>query len=50
VQDRKSVRLSLDADFAHDIFANLTYAATRGGLFNTRRDRDFVLASIGIKF
>jgi len=50
VQDRKSIRLALDADFTHNVFANITYAATRGGLFNTRKDRDFVLASVGIKF
>ena len=50
VQDRKSIRLSLDADLTRGVFGNLTYAASRGGLFNTRKDRDFSLASIGFRF
>jgi hypothetical protein len=50
VQDRKSLRIAVDADFTRNVFANITYAATRGGLFNTRKDRDFVLASVGVKF
>ncbi len=50
IQGRKSVRLALDADFGNDIFANVAYATTRGGQFNTRKDRDFVVASVGIKF
>jgi hypothetical protein len=50
VQDRKSIRLGLDADFTRYVFANISFAATRGGLFNTRKDRDFVVASVGIRF
>lgn len=50
IQGRKSVRLALDADFGKDVFANVAYAASRGGQFNTRKDRDFVVASVGIKF
>jgi hypothetical protein len=50
VEGRKTVRLSLDGDFRRILFANLAYGATRGGLFNRRKDMDFVLASIGIRF
>jgi hypothetical protein len=50
VEERKSIRLALDAEFTRNIFANVSYAATRGGLFNTRKDRDFVLVSVGIRF
>jgi len=50
VEGRKTVRLTLDGDFGRNLFANLTYAASRGGLFNTRKDMDFVLASVGIRF
>jgi hypothetical protein len=50
VQGRKTVRLTLDGEFGRYLFANLTYSASRGGLFNTRKDMDFLLASVGIKF
>jgi hypothetical protein len=50
IQGRKSLRLALDADFTRAIFGNFTYAASRGGQFNTRKDRDYVLASMGVKF
>jgi hypothetical protein len=50
VEGRKTVRVSLDGEFGRNLFGNLTYAASRGGLFNTRKDMDFFLASIGIRF
>jgi hypothetical protein len=50
VEGRKTVRVSLDGDFGRYLFSRLTYAASRGGLFNTRKDMDFVLASIGLRF
>jgi hypothetical protein len=50
VEGRKTVRVSLDGEFGRNLFGNLTYAASRGGLFNTRKDMDFLLASIGIRF
>jgi hypothetical protein len=42
--------VSLDGDFGRYLFSRLTYAASRGGLFNTRKDMDFVVASVGIRF
>jgi hypothetical protein len=50
VEGRKTVRLSLDADVGRYLFGNVTYGASRGGLFNTRKDMDFLLASVGIRF
>jgi hypothetical protein len=50
VEGRKTVRVSLDGEFGRYLFTNLTYAASRGGLFNTRKDLDFFLASVGFKF
>ena len=49
VEGRKNVRFSLDADFGRSLFASLIYGISRGGLFNTRKDMDFVLATVGIK-
>jgi hypothetical protein len=50
VESRKTVRVSLEGDFGRYLFARMTYAASRGGLFNTRKDMDFVLASVGLRF
>jgi len=50
VEGRKNIRLALDADFTRYLFANVTFAATPGGLFNSRKDRAWVLASVGVRF
>ena len=50
IQGRKNVRLALDADYGHGLISNVTWATSRGGQWNERRDRDFVLASIGVKY
>ncbi len=49
-QGRKTVQLALDAELGPRLFANLTYVASRGGQFNTRKDLDSVLASAGARF
>jgi hypothetical protein len=50
IEGRKTIRLSLEGDFGRYLIANVAYAASRGGLFNTHKDMDFVLASVGIRF
>jgi Protein of unknown function (DUF1302) len=50
VQGRKNARLVLDADFVHGLCANLSWVTSWGGQFNARRDRDYLLASIGKQF
>jgi len=50
IQDRQTLRLAIDADFGAGLFGNLSYSMSRGGQFNTRKDRDYVLASMGYRF
>lgn len=50
IEGRKSVRVALDVDFSPAVFANLSYVTSRGGQFNPRKDMDFAMASVGIKF
>lgn len=50
IQGRQAWRLGLDATLPYGMFAGLNYTATHGGLFNARRDRDYLLLSIGRTF
>ena len=50
IQGRRSVRAALDAEFPHEVFANITYVNGWGGRFNSKADIDYVLASIGVRF
>lgn len=50
IQGRRSVRATLDAEFPHGVFANVTYVNGWGGQFNSKADIDYLLASIGVRF
>ncbi|WP_428003661.1 DUF1302 domain-containing protein [Acidovorax sp.] len=50
IKGRKSLSLELDAEYAKDWFGTLSYALSRGGQFNTRKDRDYAMVSVGYRF
>ncbi|MES2258067.1 MAG: DUF1302 family protein [Pseudomonadota bacterium] len=50
VQDRKTLRVALDATFAGGVFASASVINTWDGQFNSRRDRDYLTFSVGKRF
>lgn len=50
VQGRKTLRTEIEADFGNGWFGNLNYTLSRGGQFNTRKDRDYAMVSVGRRF
>ena len=50
VEGRFTIRGSVDANFGTRYFGNVSYVATPGGPFNTKSDRQFATASVGVKF
>lgn len=50
IQDRKTLRMAIDATLAGGVFANVSVINTWDGQFNSRRDRDYLTVSVGKRF
>lgn len=48
-QGRMFIRSELNASIGERYFGNVTYGISRGGEFNTKKDRDYVLMSLGVR-